>query len=113
MGKEFNGTTLSFGGEIVGLRSIDFDEGDGETNVSGSEVDQEEYAAAISDPSVTIEAVGAAGIVKGDTGDLAIVWNDGSSTPIGTAVCTGNKVSGKKNDAITHTLKFRKAQTET
>lgn len=111
MGREFNGTTLAFGSELVGLRSIDFDEGDGETNVSGSEVDQEEYAAAIADPSVTVETVGANDIVKGDTGALSIVWNDGSSTPIGNAVCTGNKVSGKKNDAITHTLKFRKAQT--
>lgn len=109
MGNEFNGTTLSFGSALVGLRSIDYDEGDGETNVSGSEVDQEEYASAIADPSVTVEAVGANDIAKGDTGTLAINWNDGTSTPIGNAVCTGNKVSGKKNDAITHTLKFRKA----
>ena len=104
MAKSFNGTTLSFGSNVVELRELS-------ATVNGNPIDVtvlasslHEYEVGISEIAVTAEVLGEPSIDVGDINSLAIDWNAGGTENFGNAdfVVTNVEQSGSvDNEHVT------------
>jgi hypothetical protein len=107
---QFTGSSVSFASTTLGrVRSIDYEEGDGEVEVSGSDCTEEEFESTIPSKKITVETVGAAGsLAKGSTGALTVTFNDGTSASLAEGVVVSHKTTGRHKGEILRTLVIRK-----
>ena len=105
--KGFNGSTISFGGDQVPLRDINYDEAAAEVQVTGAADARHGYEAGIPDPTATFSIVGGSSVSVGDTGDVIIAWNDGTSDSLGTSIITGRSTTGSLDGEILSNVTVR------
>jgi hypothetical protein len=107
-----NGTTISFGTVDLGIvASISNENTGAEIDVTGLEDTQKTYEAGQLDSKVTVTAYGVPADTYGDSDSLSITYPGGSSTSLGTFVCTGVSDSSEKDAPTTTTYKFARAAT--
>lgn len=109
MAKDFNGTTLTFGGPAVGsILGIDVKVGGQSVDVSASDSVAKLYEVGLNDIEITIDLKGGTALARGTAGVLAIVWHDGSAIALpNTCIITEVSATGKMDDAITSRVTFK------
>jgi len=106
----FNGSTLTFDSSPVGdkLRSISTSEDGGDVNITGSGHSVGLSIDAIPKLEITATVVGVASQARGDTGAIAVAWNDGTSDDGGghTFRISKREVSGDMDGELITSLTF-------
>lgn len=108
--KGFKGSTLTFGGSLIGdITDIEFTDDGGPVDVTTLDSAVREFVAGIADLECTISTKGISSVVQGDTGTLVIAWNDGTADGGGTQLflCTNRGGSGSEGGPITTALTFK------
>ncbi len=109
----FNGTTVTFAGTpITGLRSVRYQGTCARPSVTGAEAATRLHKAGLPNRTVTVTIVGSTSIAKGDTGALAIAWNDGGTkgSMAKAVVIKAPSMSGALDGDNTTTIVFREAK---
>lgn len=103
------GTTLSFGAvDQTPVRSMTYNETSNEHDITDLAKSQHTFIAGIATFELTIEIIGNTTMERGDTGVIAIAWNDGTSDNGGGAkfLITSKEVSAEVDSEITSSLTF-------
>ena len=108
MGLSANGSAVSFATNPVGdVTSISFSDGANEIDVTNLADATHVFESGIPTLEVTIEINGTTSIDRGDTGAIAITWNDGGTDGSGvTWLCSSRESSGGIDEPITTSLTF-------
>jgi hypothetical protein len=104
----FNGSTLSFAGDVSNVIGITYRANGKTVEVTEPEDLYALFEVGTVDLEVTIKLRGGAGIAVKATGELSITWRDGStSTCPGTWICSAAETSGDQDSAIGGSVTFK------
>jgi hypothetical protein len=107
----FNGTTVTgLGSGSLILRSVNYEEGGADVDVSGAADDQKTYEPGLPDISVSIEVVGATTVGKGDTANVSVTWTDGTTDTLAAGKVSTVSKSGSMDSEILSTVVVKPAR---
>lgn len=110
MAESSNGSTLTFGATAqADVRSITFTEDSSPIDITTLGASEHLYESGLIDLELTAEAVGINAIDVGDTGSVAIAWNDGGSDSVTGMICISKEATGSIDTEITTSLTFKQS----
>lgn len=105
MAKSANASTITFGGSPQGeLQSLAFNESAEQIQVTTLASSVHVFEDGILSQELTFDVLGVSSLSIGDTGAVAVAWNDGTNDTMTSGVVVNNERSGDLDGAITSSI---------
>ena len=101
----FNGTTITIASSAqTDLLSIDYTKEGAKVQVTGADATTKLFVAGIPEEGVTFTVAGGTTLDVGDTGAVAIAFNDGTAVSLTNSVVTSISISGSEDSPIVSSI---------